>query len=288
MSSDNSAVGEDLREVVVDAGGPVGVVRLNRAGRGNSVTPAVVTALGDAVRELGETDGVRAVVLTGTGSVFCAGADVQDMYAVYRDDGADGLMDYLGQTWMPAVQRTVRALWAAPKPLVAAYQRGSDCGRPGLRAHLRHAGRRDGRPVRRELRQPRHGAGGRRYVPAAPHRRAVGGDGATGLRPDHRRDEGQGARVGRRGLRPRRSDGARDRAGRAAHAWSGRDRQPRSRGVVRRPRGRSWTPRCGRASKRTSRSIARDDVRARILAVMEKFSRPRRLPLSATVTGAGH
>lgn len=128
MSSDNSAVGEDLREVVVDAGGPVGVVRLNRAGRGNSVTPAVVTALGDAVRELGETDGVRAVVLTGTGSVFCAGADVQDMYAVYRDDGADGLMDYLGQTWMPAVQRTVRALWAAPKPLVAAFNGAATAG----------------------------------------------------------------------------------------------------------------------------------------------------------------
>src|SRR6476660_8779914 len=128
MSSDNSAVGEDLREVVVDAGGPVGVVRLNRAGRGNSVTPAVVTALGDAVRELGETDGVRAVVLTGTGSVFCAGADVQDMYSVYRDDGADGLMDYLGQTWMPAVQRTVRMLWATPKPLVAAFNGAATAG----------------------------------------------------------------------------------------------------------------------------------------------------------------
>ena len=57
--------------VVVDDGS--GVVRLNRPDRANSVTPAVVTALGDAVAELGETDGVRAVVLTGTGSVFCAG-----------------------------------------------------------------------------------------------------------------------------------------------------------------------------------------------------------------------
>ena len=128
VSSDNAVVGEDLREVVVDASSPVGVVRLNREHRANSVTPAVVTALGDAVRELGETDGVRAVVLTGTGSVFCAGADVQDMYAVYRADGADGLMDYLGQTWMPAVQRTVRMLWAAPIPLVAAINGAATAG----------------------------------------------------------------------------------------------------------------------------------------------------------------
>ena len=117
-----------MSEVVVDAGGPVGVVRLNRAHRGNSVTPEVVTALGDAVRELGEVESVRAVVLTGTGSVFCAGADVREMYAVYRDDGADGLMEYLSDTWMPAVQRTVRALWAAPKPLLAAFNGAATAG----------------------------------------------------------------------------------------------------------------------------------------------------------------
>jgi 2-(1,2-epoxy-1,2-dihydrophenyl)acetyl-CoA isomerase len=103
-------------------------VRLNRPRRGNSVTPEVVSAMGEAVRELGETDSVRAVVLTGTGSVFCAGADVQDMYSVYRDDGADGLTDYLGQTWMPAVQRTVRMLWATPKPLVAAFNGAATAG----------------------------------------------------------------------------------------------------------------------------------------------------------------
>ena len=80
------------------------------------------------MRELAEVDAVRAVVLTGTGSVFCAGADVREMYAVYRDDGADGLMDYLGDIWMPAVQRTVRALWAAPKPLVAAFNGAATAG----------------------------------------------------------------------------------------------------------------------------------------------------------------
>ena len=129
MSAHTSAgIDGDVSEIVIDAHDPIGIVRLNRPRRGNSVTPEVVTAMGEAVRELGETDSVRAVVLTGTGSVFCAGADVQDMYSVYRDDGADGLMDYLGQTWMPAVQRTVRMLWSAPKPLVAAFNGAATAG----------------------------------------------------------------------------------------------------------------------------------------------------------------
>ena len=114
-------------DVVVEAG-TIGVVRLNRPSRGNSVTPEVVTRLGDAVLELAETDSVRAIVLTGTGKVFCAGADVQEMHAVYVDSGADGLMAYLADVWMPAVQNTVRKLWHTPKPVVAALNGAATAG----------------------------------------------------------------------------------------------------------------------------------------------------------------
>ena len=115
-------------DIVVERTNGVGVVRLNRPDRGNSVTPQVVTELGDAVEGLCQDDQVDAVVLTGTGSVFCAGADVQEMYAVYRADGADGLMSYLADVWMPAVQRTVRRLWSAPKPTVAAFNGAATAG----------------------------------------------------------------------------------------------------------------------------------------------------------------
>jgi 2-(1,2-epoxy-1,2-dihydrophenyl)acetyl-CoA isomerase len=50
------------------------------------------------------------------------------MYAVYLDEGVDGLMDYLVDVWMPAVQRTVRALWSVPKPLVAAFNGAATAG----------------------------------------------------------------------------------------------------------------------------------------------------------------
>ncbi|BDH56532.1 enoyl-CoA hydratase/isomerase family protein [Tsukamurella sp. PLM1] len=118
----------ETADIVVDITDGVGTVRLNRPDRGNSVTPDVVTRMGDTIASLAETDEVGAVVLTGTGKVFCAGADVQDMYAVWSADGADGLMDYLGETWMPAVQRTVRLLWNAPVPVVAAYNGSATAG----------------------------------------------------------------------------------------------------------------------------------------------------------------
>ena len=117
-----------MPDVVVETRGSIGCVRLNRPHRGNSVTPDVVTELGDAVTQLGRDTAVGALVLTGTGSVFCAGADVQEMYEVHQSVGADGLMDYLAQVWMPAVQRTVRALWNCPKPIVAAVNGAATAG----------------------------------------------------------------------------------------------------------------------------------------------------------------
>ncbi|KQT93498.1 2-ketocyclohexanecarboxyl-CoA hydrolase [Marmoricola sp. Leaf446] len=115
-------------DIVVEVTDSVGTVRLNRPDRGNSVTPDVVTRLAESVLDLTARHDVGAVVLTGTGSVFCAGADVKDMYEIQTAHGADGLMDYLGETWMPAVQRTVRALWSAPKPVVAAYNGAATAG----------------------------------------------------------------------------------------------------------------------------------------------------------------
>lgn len=117
-----------MSDIVVEVRDSVGSVRLNRPDRGNSVTPDVITRLGEAVRDLAEQDAVRAVVLTGTGKVFCAGADVKEMYAVYQDTGADGLMQYQEDVWMPSVQRTVRTLWSVRKPLVAAFNGAATAG----------------------------------------------------------------------------------------------------------------------------------------------------------------
>lgn len=117
-----------MPDIVIERLDDVAVVRLNRPDRGNSVTPDVVTQLGDAVLSASQDDTVRGVVITGTGRVFCAGADVQEMHAVYLESGIDGLCDYLADTWMPAVQKTVRKLWSCDKPTVAAINGAATAG----------------------------------------------------------------------------------------------------------------------------------------------------------------
>lgn len=117
-----------MDEVILENRGDIGLVRLNRPSRANSVTPDTVTRLGDAVQEFLRADSVRAIVLTGTGRAFCAGADVKDMHDHYERSGIDGLCDYLADLWMPAVQRTVRKIWAADKPIVAACNGAATAG----------------------------------------------------------------------------------------------------------------------------------------------------------------
>jgi enoyl-CoA hydratase len=62
--------------VLVDRPVPeVAVVTLNRPERMNAMAYDVMVPLRDALRELGEDNAVRAVVLTGAGKGFCSGAD---------------------------------------------------------------------------------------------------------------------------------------------------------------------------------------------------------------------
>jgi enoyl-CoA hydratase/carnithine racemase len=68
----------------VDA--PIGRIELNRPEKRNALSPAVLTALADAARELDGHDEVKAVVVAGAGQSFCAGADLA---AFTTDPSAD-------------------------------------------------------------------------------------------------------------------------------------------------------------------------------------------------------
>lgn len=54
-------------------------VRLNRADKMNALDPAMFEGIVAAQQELANTQGVRAVVLSGEGKCFCAGLDLQSM-----------------------------------------------------------------------------------------------------------------------------------------------------------------------------------------------------------------
>ena len=59
---------------------------LNRPGAGNVINLQLANELKDACREVNEDDGVRVVILTGAGDVFCAGADLGEILSSTIDD----------------------------------------------------------------------------------------------------------------------------------------------------------------------------------------------------------
>lgn len=80
----------------------------------NAFTHETVQELNDALRRANADAGVYAVILSGRGNAFCAGADVKDMAG--RDH--ESLEAYAAHLW--PVQNVVRQLREMPKPSIAA------------------------------------------------------------------------------------------------------------------------------------------------------------------------
>jgi 2-(1,2-epoxy-1,2-dihydrophenyl)acetyl-CoA isomerase len=95
-------------DVLVDRDGSVGIITINRPARLNAVTPEVGGVLESAFLDLEADSRIRAVVLTGSGRGFCAGADIAGEVGNARQ--------VLLEAWNPLV-RTMRALQL---PIIAA------------------------------------------------------------------------------------------------------------------------------------------------------------------------
>jgi enoyl-CoA hydratase/carnithine racemase len=96
----------------------VGLITLNRPDRLNAWTPQMASEQADAIRTANDDDDIGAIVLTGAGRGFCAGADMRDTFKT-RLDGSDpgGETEHSGG--MPADVDWV-ALIRESKPLIAA------------------------------------------------------------------------------------------------------------------------------------------------------------------------
>jgi enoyl-CoA hydratase/carnithine racemase len=66
----------DYEQILYDVSGGVATVTLNRPEKLNAMTAQMGAEMGDAMAEADADDAVRAVVLTGAGRAFCAGADL--------------------------------------------------------------------------------------------------------------------------------------------------------------------------------------------------------------------
>jgi enoyl-CoA hydratase/carnithine racemase len=102
-----------MSEVVtrsVEAG--VAVLTLNRPERLNAWTPELGSTYFDLLEECAADPEVRAIVVTGAGRGFCAGADMENLQAIGSGDidGAESRVDNRPQTFPTTI----------PKPIIAA------------------------------------------------------------------------------------------------------------------------------------------------------------------------
>jgi enoyl-CoA hydratase/carnithine racemase len=97
----------------------VALITLNRPEKLNAWTPRMATEQADAIERANADKAIGAIVMTGAGRGFCAGADMQDTFQT-RIDGTDpGENTAAGQGGMPANIDWV-GLVRRSKPLIAA------------------------------------------------------------------------------------------------------------------------------------------------------------------------
>ncbi len=97
--------------------GPTALLTLNRPQSRNALSEPLLNALGAAIAEIGASESVRAVVLTGAPPAFCAGHDMREMTA-RRGDADRGRAFF--ERMMTLCSGVMQAVMACPKPVIAA------------------------------------------------------------------------------------------------------------------------------------------------------------------------
>ena len=96
--------------------GPVAVLTLNRPEARNCLSEALIAAVTGAVKEIGASDAIRAIVITGAGSAFSSGHDLKELTA-HRNDKDRGRA-FFTKT-LEACAQMMLTIVHSPKPVIA-------------------------------------------------------------------------------------------------------------------------------------------------------------------------
>ncbi len=108
--------------------GPAAVLSLNRPDKRNALSRALIAALTDAVKRAIEDPLARCVILTGEGTAFCAGMDLDELRGTVENAAEADLV------WDDAAKLSAlySLLYECPKPTVAAVNGAAVAGGAGL------------------------------------------------------------------------------------------------------------------------------------------------------------
>ena len=107
---------------------PSGTIILNRPDRRNALSRELILALQQMLSDFHQERKVRAVILIGSGSAFCAGMDLAEMLETSQQDDAQT------QWYRDAVlyKELVETMLRYPKPIIAAVNGPAVAGGAGL------------------------------------------------------------------------------------------------------------------------------------------------------------
>lgn len=110
---------------------PAAVLTLNRPERRNALSRGLIAALTDAFQRVREDAAARCVILTGAGSVFCAGMDLAELAESL--DGAEAPSTET-TVWEDALRLATlfELIYTLPKPTIAAVNGAATAGGAGL------------------------------------------------------------------------------------------------------------------------------------------------------------
>jgi enoyl-CoA hydratase/carnithine racemase len=106
--------------ILYDVADHVATITLNRPERMNAFSETLLSEWEDAIRRAAEDDDVRAVILTGAGRAFCAGADLRATGTEDRILMADSNAGERRNSLRYSVHRVPQALQYLDKPYIAA------------------------------------------------------------------------------------------------------------------------------------------------------------------------
>jgi methylglutaconyl-CoA hydratase len=105
-----------------------GTIILNRAEKRNALNRVMLAELAQALDDLRQERRVRAIVLTGAGSSFCAGMDLAEMHETSKQDSPHVQWHEDASNYRDLLE----TMWRLPKPLIAAVNGPAMAGGAGL------------------------------------------------------------------------------------------------------------------------------------------------------------
>lgn len=101
----------EFKNIIVETKDKVGIVKMNRPAAMNALNSETLEELNGAFTQLGQSDQVKAIIITGEGKAFVAGADIAEMKDMSGDQARAFSMK--GQKVFDLIAKT-------PKPVIAA------------------------------------------------------------------------------------------------------------------------------------------------------------------------